>query len=276
MAAGGAAPHSLTWLGRDEPHLDTVAIAECGRVWLGRYGGRREAGATRNEDAALIWCAPNGNWEFALLLDAHATSESAALVLAAVAARRDVIAGLLAQPRGMALRAVEREILDVFTSESFRAACRSVRGETACLICARQKQFLWWLSIGDCAAYLFHPELAALGQYALNQRQFFEWVGQVNTFDLVVPCYTSGVRELRGGRSVILLTTDGLIECGKRPFERAEALYWAFVSNRNGRGNLATEVQSCLERVHEERGRDSTTIIAWEYENPLPAAMPSR
>jgi len=276
MIGGVTAPRALTWLGRDAPHLDRVTIAVCDRVWLGCYGGRRDAGATKNEDGALIWCAPDGGWEFGLLLDAHATAESAALVLAAIGERGGAITQLLAQPAGVALRAVEREILGVFASEAFRAACRRVQGETACLIVVRRAQFLWWLSIGDCVAYVLHPELAALGQYALNQRQFFEWVGRVNTFDLAVPCYTSGVRELRGGRSVIALVTDGLLECGARPFERPEALYGALAPGQDSDGDLASRVRACLEQVHEERGRDSATVIAWEHENPLPAAMPSR
>lgn len=276
MTGDMTAPRALTWLGRDEPHLDRVEIAACGRVWLGCYGGRRDAGAAKNEDGALIWCAPDGGWEFALLLDAHATAESAALVLAAIGEHEEAIAQLLAQPSEMALRAVEREILGVFASEAFRAACRRVQGETACLIVARRAQFLWWLSIGDCVAYVLQPELAALGQYALNQRQFFEWVGRVNTFDLAVPCYTSGMRELRGGRSVIALVTDGLLECGARPFEQPEVLYGALAPGRESGDGLASRVRACLERVHEERGRDSATVIAWEYENALSAAMPSR
>ncbi|MEK4512079.1 hypothetical protein [Paenibacillus sp. FSL K6-2524] len=61
-------------------------------------------------------------------------------------------------------------------------------------------------------AYLFHPDLAKFNQYGLNQRQFFEWVGQVNTFDLSVPCYTSGRRQLRYGSNYIVLATDGVLE----------------------------------------------------------------
>ena len=34
--------------------------------------------------------------------------------------------------------------------------------------------------------YVFHDELHKLGQYALNQRHFYEWIGNVNTFDLPV------------------------------------------------------------------------------------------
>jgi serine/threonine protein phosphatase PrpC len=139
----------------------------------------------------------------------------------------------------------------------------------------RRAQFLWWLSIGDCVAYLFHPELARLGQFALNQRQYFEWIGRVNTFELPVPCYTTGVRELRGGRNVLLLATDGLLECGTRPFEEPRTLYRTFFAQPGAIPDLAARVAALLGRVHRERGRDSATVIAWVCENPHAVAMPS-
>ena len=83
---------------------------------------------------------------------------------------------------------------------------------------------MWWFAVGDCVLYLFHPELGALGQYALNQRQFFEWIGRVNTFWGSVPSFTVGTRELRGGLNHIVMLTDGLLEFGNRPFENPEVL----------------------------------------------------
>lgn len=64
---------------------------------------------------------------------------------------------------------------------------------------------------------LFHLELANLGQYQVNRRQFYEWIGQANTFDQMVPCYSRGIRELRKGINRVLLTTDGLVECPNEP-----------------------------------------------------------
>ena len=74
------------WLGSEAPHLDAPFMATCRHVVIGCYGGNTGAGATRNEDGALVWCAGDGSWEFALLLDAHGSAESAALVLTAVEA----------------------------------------------------------------------------------------------------------------------------------------------------------------------------------------------
>ena len=117
--------------------------------------------------------------------------------------------------------------------------------------------------------------MVRLGQFALNQRQFFEWIGRVNTFALPVPCYTTGVRELRGGRNIVILATDGLLECGARPFEEPRALYRAFFAPPDAAPDLAARVTALLGRVHQERGRDSATVIAWACENPHAAAMSS-
>lgn len=276
MTGATDAPRCATWLGQREPCLDAPVILDCGGVALGRYGGSRAAGATKNEDGALIWVDPGGGWEVALVLDAHATAESAALVLDTVAAQGDAVAALLADPVATALPAVSRYFAALFASESFRAACRGVVGETACLLAVRRANFLWWLSVGDCVAYLLHPDLARRGQYALNQRQFFEWIGQVNTFDLPVPCYTTGMRELRGGRNVLLLVTDGLLEFADRPFERPGALYDAFFPPDSATAPIASAVESLLRRVHASGGRDSATIVAWHYENPLPGTLPTQ
>ena len=43
---------------------------------------------------------------------------------------------------------------------------------------------------------------------------FYEWIGNVNTFDLPVPCYSTGIRELRNGKNRIVMVTDGVLECG--------------------------------------------------------------
>jgi serine/threonine protein phosphatase PrpC len=151
-----------------------------------------------------------------------------------------------------------------------------VRGETACLICTQTQQFLFWFSVGDCVAYVLHPEFARLGQYALNQRQFYEWIGRANTFDRQVPCYTSGVRELRQSDHVIALITDGLLECGARPFADPQTLYDSLTSrNIHGLITLESNVGNVLQRVHAEQGQDSATIVAWQYVGNQTGASPS-
>ncbi|WP_204273393.1 hypothetical protein [Stenotrophomonas maltophilia] len=43
--------------------------------------------------------------------------------------------------------------------------------ELACLICLRKGEFLYWLSVGDCFAYLFHSEKTKNGKGRLNKRK---------------------------------------------------------------------------------------------------------
>ncbi len=208
-------------------------------------------------------------------LDAHASSESAELVLAAVEAEMDTIIASLSQPVETAFLSLHQHLLSLFQSPACRAQCRRVRGETACQIAVRKARFLWWLSVGDCALFLFHPDLARLGQFALNQRSFFEWIGRASSFDLPVPCCASGTRELRAGRNVILVTTDGLLECGSRPFADPQRLYDLFMHGGEGE-SAAVEagVRAALASVHQEQGRDSATVIAWSCEVREPGLQP--
>jgi len=167
-------------------------------------------------------------------------------------------------------------LLALFQSPAFREQCAHLQGETACLICARKNRFLWWLSIGDCLVYLFHPELARLGQFALNQRSFFEWIGRANSLGLPVPCHASGVRELRRGENRILMTTDGLLEFGTRPFEDPRELCrWLGPESGVAGGSMEARVRAALTRVKEGRGSDSATVIAWICEIAAGGLQPS-
>ena len=55
---------SFRWVGSEDAFLDAPALAECGSIIIGRYGGRTDAGARKNEDGALVWeyprATPNG------------------------------------------------------------------------------------------------------------------------------------------------------------------------------------------------------------------------
>jgi hypothetical protein len=44
----------VRWIGADETFLDQPDATAVGQLMLGRYGGRRDAGAHKNEDAALL------------------------------------------------------------------------------------------------------------------------------------------------------------------------------------------------------------------------------
>ncbi|MEA2573534.1 MAG: hypothetical protein QOH93_832 [Chloroflexia bacterium] len=254
---------TFRWLGSDEMHLDKPGVFTCGRVRIGLYGGNTEAGATKNEDAALVLCSGDGEWEFAAVVDAHYSSESAQLILDALSLDYETMIECMERPVSRAFDTLERHVLELFASPDFRAKCRLAVGEASCLVVARKDRFLWWLSVGDCVAYALHRRLAGLGQFALNQRSFFEWIGHHNTFDLPVPSYTRGVKELLPGRTVLVLTTDGLLECGNRSFEDPRFLYFAFTYGSDS--DLADNVLNALSNVHGERGRDSATVIAWSH-----------
>ncbi|HEX6817253.1 MAG TPA: protein phosphatase 2C domain-containing protein [Ktedonobacterales bacterium] len=268
--SGGQDITRFRWVGSEAPLLDTPTIVRAGRVVVGRYGGNRGAGANSNEDGALVWCAGNGGWEFAVLLDAHFTAQSAELVIDAFEREREAFVATLAQPVAGALSKLQQQVLALFRSPGFRASCQAVEGEASCLIFARKEAYLWWLSIGDCVGYVFNEEQARFGQFAVNQRVFYEWVGQQNTFDLAVPCYTSGTLLLRDGWSTLLLATDGLFEWGSQVFADPVALYRLFASQTMGTEWLEQAARTTLERVHAERARDSATLLVWRCEQPVP------
>ncbi|QUL56246.1 protein phosphatase 2C domain-containing protein [Paenibacillus tritici] len=263
--------HKFSWVGSDEMYLDHPTTYAHKSMVIGRYGGNTAAGADKNEDGAYVLSEPGGGWEWVMLLDAHHTAESAELLIRTIDNEADEIIRLLALPVQQAFRALEEFLLSIFTSEAFISECKQVTGETACLICVRMENYLWWFSVGDNSLYVLHPELAARGQYLLNQRNYYEWIGFVNTFAQPVACYSSGIRELRQGRNVIVLTTDGLLEVGARVMEDPRRLYLAFT----GEEDLEKCVDKVLAGVHEQLGRDSATVVAWSYYNSREAAMPS-
>lgn len=258
--------HRFERTGADAACIDDPQVEHCGDVVIGRYGGCSASGARANEDGALVWVEHTREWEFAVLLDAHTSAESATLVIASISEVEPAILNALSQPCELAFQALERELIGLFTSVPFREKCRNVRGETACLIVARKAQFLWWLNVGDCMLFLLHPDLAAFGQRMLNQRNFFEWIGNVNTFNLPVPCYSSGVRELRTGRNVILMATDGLLHAvnPENPSFQIDPDL-----------DLAKSVHALLQLVHDRAGADSATVIAWVFDNEANAAQPT-
>jgi serine/threonine protein phosphatase PrpC len=259
---------TFRWIGSEAALLDTPTVARCARVVIGRYGGNTSAGAATNEDGALVWCAQDGSWEFATLLDAHFSAQSAALIVEALEDARDGITTLLAKPPAAAFTAVQQLLLALFSSSEFRARCRQVDGEASCLIFARRGAFLWWLAVGDCLGYLLHEDLARLGQYAVNQRVFYEWIGQHNTFDLPVPCYTVGTLQLRRSWSTLLMATDGLFEWGSRVYENPGELYRLFAGEDGDVARLEQAAQTALQRVHAERARDSATLLVWRVQSP--------
>lgn len=259
-----------SWVGNTEMCLDEVSVKQYGDIVLGKYGGNIIAGAKKNEDGALVWS--NNDWEFAVILDGHNSAESVDLVVNTIQKEYENIKTIMKEPIETVFRSVENHILTIFQSSSFKENCQRIKGETACLLCARKENYIWWLSIGDCLVYVFHEELHKLGQYALNQRHFYEWIGNINTFDLPVPCYSSGIRELRTGNNRIVMVTEGVLECGERRYETPSNLYNDMNENNI---ELNENVHNVLKYVHHQFGRDSATIISWDVENKGNATYPS-
>ncbi|MBB4823695.1 serine/threonine protein phosphatase PrpC [Sporosarcina luteola] len=260
----------FSWVGSQATFVDTISIERIGHISLGRFGGNSSAGQYKNEDGCLIWTNETREWEFAVLLDAHKSAESAELVITQIVKNKTKIRDILSMPTKESFRALDQAIPQVFQEETFVADCQKVEGETACLIVVRKDKYVWWFSIGDCLSFLFHTDLAKLGQYQLNQRQFYEWVGRVNTFEQLVPCYSRGVRELRKGTNRILLTTDGLVECPKAPFLKPESIYTVMKNCP-----VQSGVMELLNTIQEHDVRDSTTIICWDAVVISDVARPS-
>ena len=256
--------NSFSWSGADNKFLDQPHLSKCNNMFVGCYGGNTKAGQYKNEDGAFV--TSGTEWEFSLILDAHNSANCTELLLKIFNSVKDKIFNIFIKDNS--LFNLNKFILKMFNENKKKLS--SVKGETACLICARKENYLYWFSIGDCLVYLLNDELEKMGQYALNQRQFYEWVGEINTFDLKVPCYSSGTRELRKGNNIIILVTDGLLEYPKSPFLDNAFLYTFFTRN-----NLEKNILEALKKVHEGKGRDSATIIGFSYKNNKEGAFPT-
>ncbi len=261
--------NEYVWVGSQQHYVDQVEIKILDRdIVIGHFGGNSSAGQSKNEDGCLLWIMED--CEFAVILDAHDTAQSAELVLSTIEAQKNKIQNLLLLEPYQAFQSINERILSIFQSEEFQKAIQRIQGETACLFVVRKEQFLWWLSIGDCVLFLHHPELARLGEYLQNHRSFYEWVGQNSTFNKGMPTYSSGIKELRQGENHLVLTTDGLIECPDTSFSNAEELFNVFQDVTNQEG-----IKSLLETIKNKHVRDSTTIISWKVQNKLEAILPS-
>ncbi|RSK52075.1 protein phosphatase 2C domain-containing protein [Bacillus canaveralius] len=259
-----------SWVGSQSMFLDECHIETSGPFTIGRNGGATKSGAYKNEDGFLLSFDENGRWEFAVILDAHNTAQSAELIVSTIHSAFAGIDKILNLSTIDIYRSLENYFLNLFGSDDFLESCRSIKGESACLICVRRDHFLWWFSVGDCVLLLLHDDFKEFGQAGLNQRNFYEWIGKVNTFDLDVPCFSSGVRELRKGQNDILLLTDGSLEPGVSTFLKPTHIYETFY--KTGKQDA---IEKVLKEVVQNNISDSATIIAWEYHNPVAGALPS-
>ncbi|WP_328085506.1 protein phosphatase 2C domain-containing protein [Fictibacillus nanhaiensis] len=261
---------NMTWVGSNKTFIDELDITRVQNVTVGRFGGNSGAGSNKNEDGCLVWGNEAENWEFTMVLDGHKTAKSVELVINHFEKNAIEIKSVLSKSASVALKKLDHLILDIFQEPDFMESCRKTTGETACLIVVRKEKYLWWFSVGDCILHLFHPELIALGERQLVQRSFYEWVGEVNTFELPVPCYSTGKKELRKGVNQIFMTTDGLTECPGVPYEDAVEVQRVLSEIR-----LDEAVRFLLEDIRRNQVRDSTTIISWSVDIEETASLPS-
>ncbi|GIP23133.1 protein phosphatase 2C domain-containing protein [Paenibacillus sp. J22TS3] len=185
---------SLEWIGSEQTYLDSPSVEKLQHITVGRYGGNTGSGVHKNEDGLLVW--QSSSWEFAALIDAHSSWDSAELIIATLKDKETSIKEILNSKIDVLFDPIQQFLLQLFKSEEFKSQCRALKGEASCLICIRKENVLWWFSVGDCQLYLIHDELEKWGQVSLNQRNFYEWIGKVNTFDKAVPCYSQRYYKL--------------------------------------------------------------------------------
>ena len=260
-----------SWIGSEKHYVDEMNRENLGQICIGRFGGNSSAGQWKNEDALLIWADSKKEWELVMLMDAHDSSESADLLMKEIDSLKDAVSAVLNRPvEYNTFQLIDEIILNCFQKEEFQRKCQQVNGETAYLCVIRKDKYVHWLSIGDCAFYLFHSELMRLGESMQNQRSFFEWIGRRNTFSLAVPCYSTGTKELRKGTNHLFMTTDGLLECPNTDFASGANLYKSFQNK-----SLEQGVTHLLEEIKNNHVRGSTTIITWLVEVSEDATRPS-
>ena len=92
----------------------------------------------------------------------------------------------------------------------------------------------------------------------------------MNTFEQEVPCYSTGIRELRKGENRLFLTTDGLVECPNEPFADPMRITESFDDEGEQHNVL-----SMLKTIQENGVRDSTTILTWTVDVMKEVTMPS-
>ncbi|WP_235989011.1 protein phosphatase 2C domain-containing protein [Aquibacillus kalidii] len=123
----------FSWNGSLINFVDDMNIKNYNQISLGRYGGNSSAGQYKNEDGCLIWLDNKQNWEFVVILDAHNSAESAALVIKQFSRYKKEIQILFSLSYEQTLKRLEATILNLFQEEQFLADCQKIKGETACI-----------------------------------------------------------------------------------------------------------------------------------------------
>ncbi len=252
--------NNYIWNGKDRNYVDEIHIETLVDLIIGHFGGNSIAGQYKNEDGCMVYSDKENDWEFSIIMDAHNSSESITLLQKYIHKNMKDISNIL-NIEIEQLNQLSEWMFNLLNQDDFKFDCRKVTGETAVLFVARKKNYLWWFSVGDCILLLFHKYLIEMGEYQQNHRSFYEWIGEVNTFDKAVPCYSCGIKELRKGKNIIFMTTDGLTECPNTEYDQPKNIYSIFESNE-----LNDAVSYFLKDIESHKVRDSTTIITWSID----------
>ncbi|MBO1624580.1 protein phosphatase 2C domain-containing protein [Bacillus arachidis] len=252
--------YTFKWISHEKMYLDQIHVEKCGPLSVGIYGGNQESDAYERGDAVLAWWDPQLEFEFVMIFDAHHKTKKIHYIIEAISKRKEKLQELFSYPVHLAFHHTHMYLLALFTDESFIEKSEQENEELACLICLRKGEFLYWLSVGECFAYLFHSEQLQNGKGRLNKRKFYEYIGRKNVFAANTPCFTSGVRGLEKGMNHIVLATDGMLECDQQTFHDDQSLLEVL-----HRGDCL-QIEPALASVLEWKGRDCATIIGWSID----------
>lgn len=258
------------WHGNINTYLDIIEIKTIENVSYGCFGGSTKAGQYTNEDGLYILSKAK-EYVLAILLDSHASNESVTLILSEIEIREETIKSYLELPLAQAMRQISFFFIELIHDEKFIEKTKGVRGESAFLVVFQKDNYLWWLSVGDNSLYLLHPELSELGQHRLNQRVFYQWIGEKNSIDLDIPCFTQSTIELRQGKSDIVLLTDGVLECDGQFYDDPMKINNVFNKHQSKEA-----IEVILKEVESVSGRDSSTIVSWSVDTKNDGLRPTR
>lgn len=258
------------WHGDINCYLDIVNVSTVGEVSFGCFGGSTQSGQYTNEDGLYI-LSKKDEFVLSILLDSHATNESVRLILEEIETNEEMLKRYVDLPLKEAMAHVSKFFVDFIHNETFIEKTKKIRGEAAFLVVFQKDKYLWWLSVGDNSLYLLHPEYSELGQQRLNQRIFYQWIGEKNSIDLEIPCFTQSTIELRQGKSSIVLLTDGVLECEGQLYDDPTKISSTFNKHQNDKA-----IEVILEDVKSVMGRDSATIINWIVDIKSDGLRPTR
>lgn len=262
--------HYTHWNGNIAKYIDTIVIKDFNHVTTGCFGGSSLKGAHKNEDGYIL-LTPSEDSTLAILFDAHTTNESLLYMTERIEACKEELHAYCLKEHQEAFPLLQSFFADLLNDKKLMDDCESLNGETAMLVCFQKDSFLWWLSIGDNSLYVYHKEFNELGQYRINPRIFYQWVGNQNSLGLPLPCFSSGAIELRPGNNRILMLTDGVLEIEGRPFEDDAYLADIFANTPKDQA-----IKQVLKTVKDKEGLDNATILAWDAKGHRQALRPSR